>query len=237
MPTPIAPGKHAMPLSVGGELARAVHFDVSPYCTRVAIAGSVRRGKPIVGDVELVCISKPGQPVLPSQGQVGMFDSEIVAEAPADDQLTAYLRDRVEDPTSPWALRPNVAGVTSFGPVNKYMTYDGAPVDIFTAYLMTFGMVFFVRTGDAEWIVRAMAEFKRQGSHAHPYGGVEVTVDGDVTAEVLDPARWAQAEVLCPTEETVFELLGWPFVEPEDRTGAKALELRDPAGPSPRRVQ
>ena len=237
MPTPIVSGKHSMPLSVGVELARAVHFDVRPYCSRVAIAGSVRRGKPIVGDVELVCVSKPGRPVPPTQGQVGMFDDGIVAVTPADDQLTAYLRDRVEDPTSPWALRPNVAGVTSFGPVNKYMTYDDAPVDIFTAHPSTFGMLFFVRTGDAEWVVRAMAEFKRQGCRAHPYRGVEVAVDGDVTAEVLAPARWAWAEVLCPTEKTVFELLGWPFVEPEDRTGAKALEVRQAAGPSPRRVQ
>ena len=232
MATPIAPGKHAMPLSVGVELARAVHFDVRPYCNRVAIAGSVRRGRPIVGDVELVCVPKPGRA---TQGQVGMFDSELVTEA-VDDQLTAYLRDRIRDPTSPWALRPNANGVTSFGAANKYMTYDGAPVDIFTAHRSTFGMLFFVRTGDAEWVVRAMAEFRRQKRHAHPYGGVGVTVDGDVTADVLDPARWAQAEVLCPTEETVFELLGWPFVEPEDRTGDKALELRDPTGPSPRRV-
>lgn len=232
MPTPIAPGKHAMPLCVGLELARAVCFELSPYCSRVAIAGSVRRGRPIVGDVELVCVPKPGRP---TQGQVGMFDSELHA-APVDDELTAYLRDRVRDPTSPWALRPNANGITSFGRVNKFLTYGDGPVDIFTAYPSTFGMLFFVRTGDAEWVVRAMAEFKRQSRRAHPYGGVEVDLDGDVTAEVLDPARWAPAEILCPTEETVFELLGWPFVEPEDRTGDKALELRSPSGPSPREI-
>jgi len=221
-----------MPLSVGLELARAVTSELSPYCNRVAIAGSVRRRRPIVGDVELVCVPKPGRA---TQGQVGMFDSELHAE-PVDDQLTAYLRDQVHDPTSPWALRPNANGIPTFGAANKYLLYGDGPVDIFTAHPSTFGMLFFVRTGDAEWVVRAMAELKRQGRHGHPYGGVEVTVDGDVTAEVLDPARWAQAEVLCPTEETVFELLGWPFVEPEDRTGDKALQLRQSAGPSPRRV-
>lgn len=221
-----------MPLSVGLELARAVHFDLNPYCHRVAIAGSVRRCRPIVGDVELVCVPKPGRP---TQGQVGLFDSELHAE-PVDDQLTAYLRDRIHDPTSPWALRLNAKGVPTFGPVNKYLFYGDGPVDIFTAHPSTFGMLFFVRTGDAEWVVHAMAEFRRQGRRAHPYGGVEVPVDGDVAAEPLSPSRWAWAEVLCPTEETVFGLLGWPFVEPEDRTGDKALDVRSPAGPSPRSI-
>ena len=233
MTTPVTSGKSSMPLSVGVDLARAVHFELTPYCHRVAIAGSVRRGRPIVGDVELVCIPKPARA---TEGQAGMFDSRLVTEAPVDNRLTAYLRDQVHDPTSPWALRPNAKGHTSLGPANKYLTYDDAPVDVFSAHPSTFGMLYFVRTGDAEWVVRAMAEFKRQGRHAHPYGGVGVAVDGDVTADVLDPARWAQAEVLCPTEETVFELLGWPWVEPEDRTGTRALGLWQPAAPGPRRL-
>ena len=222
MPTAFTPGKSRMPLSVGVEVAKTVRFELVLYCRRVLIAGSSRRGRPTVGDVELVCIPKPGRP---TQGQVGMFDCELVTEAPVDDQLTAYLRDRVATPTSPWALRPDANGRTTFGQKNKYLTYDGARVDIFTAHPSTFGMLFFVRTGDAEWVARAMAEFMGQGRQGHPYGGVGVTVDGDVTAHPLDPARWAQAEILCPTEESVFELLGWPWVDPEERTGARALEM------------
>jgi len=73
---------------------------------------------------------------------------------------------------------------------------------------------------------------------AHSPEAIDKARDLGVTsaARRLDPARWAQAEILCPTEESVFELLSWPWVDPEERTGTSALELLRPAGPGPRRL-
>ena len=34
------------------------------------------------------------------------------------------------------------------------------------------------------------------------------------------------AQFLCPNEERVFEILGWPWVDPWDRTEETAIELR-----------
>jgi DNA polymerase/3'-5' exonuclease PolX len=63
-------------------------------------------------------------------------------------------------------------------------------------------MALFVRTGPAEWNVRAMQRFIELGLRGHAYGGVTM------------PSGY---EVGCPTEEAVFALLEWQFVEPKDR--------------------
>jgi len=45
---------------------------LAPYCERIEIAGSIRRKKPDVGDIELVAIPKPYN--------IGLFESGIATE-------------------------------------------------------------------------------------------------------------------------------------------------------------
>jgi len=47
-----------MKLSQATEIATRLVTELSPGCERIAVAGSVRRGKPDVHDLELVCVPK-----------------------------------------------------------------------------------------------------------------------------------------------------------------------------------
>lgn len=219
--------KSAIPLQDAVKLANDLRVELLPYCERVWTAGSVRRRKEFVGDVELVVIPKRGTShQLPPEpeGQPALFGApkpRRVEPSEPDDQLTVYLAEKTSDPRSPWALRPGKDGRTSFGRKNKLLTYRGAPVDIFSGTWANFGMLFFVRTGDAGWVRQVMAEFIRQKRHGHPYGGVEFFAEG-----IEGKPGAITAEYLCRTEERVFDLLGWPFVNPDRRTEIRANELR-----------
>ena len=63
-------------------------------------------------------------------------------------------------------------------------------------------MSLFVRAGPAAWNKRAFGHFLELGRQGHAYGGV-----------TMEDRR----ELHCPDEETVFQLLGWDWVAPEDR--------------------
>jgi len=51
-------GKVTMPLAQAKAMAEQLRDNLSPYCERIMVAGSIRRGKPTIGDIELVCIPK-----------------------------------------------------------------------------------------------------------------------------------------------------------------------------------
>ena len=55
----------------------------------------------------------------------------------------------------------------------------------------------------------------------HPDGGVEYFVEGSE-----DSPRAVQAGYLCIDKQRAFELLGWPFINPDGRTEIRARELR-----------
>src|SRR5690242_17561878 len=47
-----------IPLAAAWELANRVLTELAPFCERIKIAGSIRREKPEVKDLEIVCIPK-----------------------------------------------------------------------------------------------------------------------------------------------------------------------------------
>ena len=59
-PTPTKPGKVTFPRAVAIQVARELCEALKPHCERLIVAGSLRRGKQEVGDVEILYIPKRG---------------------------------------------------------------------------------------------------------------------------------------------------------------------------------
>ena len=162
-----------------------------PACQRVTIAGSIRRNVGRVGDIEILAI--------PNTGLTDLFGNPVPGDSALDHRCHQLVARGV------LALRPNVNGSTTFGPMNKLLVHvaSGIPVDIFTADLQNWGMSLLVRTGPADFCKAVMARFQYLGMAGHAYGGV----------------TRAGFSVDCPDEETVFNLLEWPYLSPERRGG------------------
>lgn len=54
----MASNSNRLPLERARQLANAVRDELAPGCQRIEIAGSIRRRKPEIGDIEIVCIPK-----------------------------------------------------------------------------------------------------------------------------------------------------------------------------------
>jgi len=178
------------PLAFARQVAEDLRARLDPTCERIEIAGSIRRGRPWVGDVELLCI--------PRAELIRNVLGEVVGE-------TSYLE---------WALlefldsgllakRRNVKGSEVYGPKNKLLTHvpTGVNLDVFTADARNWGMALLVRTGSAEFNVKVMSRFRALGGKGHAYGGVTI----------------GEGQRPCPDEADVFRLLAWGWVDPEAR--------------------
>ena len=134
---------------------------LSPACERIVIAGSCRRLKPNVGDIELLCVPKPSDSLL--------FTDEV------DRVLKTELRG------GSLYYRPNIKGKFTYGPLNKLLIHraSGIPVDIFSTTEKNWGMALVRTTGPAEFNIRMMARFKQLGMAGHAYGGI-TTPSGEV---------------------------------------------------------
>lgn len=124
---------------------------LAPSCESIEVAGSIRRRKPDVGDVELLCIPRLG-------------DRDL-------DWLDYSLKDMLASHPRLLDLRLDKNGRTSYGPQNKYLVHHtGIPVDIFSTTPENWWVALVVRTGPAE-LNRAIAgKALRMGMQFHAYG-------------------------------------------------------------------
>ena len=185
-----SPAKTRVALGTAQVIAWSARLDLAPYCDLIEIAGSIRRRKGEVADVELV--------VIPQAFVTDLFGT------PQGDSVTAYLSAELTRKGSPWALRLSKAGNRTFGRENKLLTFEGFPVDVFTATEANYGRDLLIRTGPFEWNIRVMRRFRELKCRGHAYGPHAVTLEDGTEVDARD-------------EETVFKLLQWDYVKPEER--------------------
>jgi len=176
--------------------ARLVALEVievlAPACDRVEIAGSVRRGKAEPKDVEIVYIPRM------VEERVNLFD---VAEVPATEGVIAEL---VREGW--WEFD---AKVRRNGPRYKRMVRRGVVVELFRAERGNWGYLFALRTGPGD--------FNRMWA-THGWGGGTLPVE----VRLKDGWVWAGGErVVVETEEAFFDMVGIPWWEPGERSGAR----------------
>lgn len=188
----IEPGKTRWPAKVARRIGDELVEALTPRCEQVCIAGSLRRGKAEVGDIEILyvprigLIQRPGE-LFPKSGWL------------TDELLEQWLTQGV------LTKRPNKNGATAWGPLNKLAKHaaSGVSVHLFATTRERWFVSLVVRTGSAEMNTQLAASALRRGLQLHAYGVIERTATG----EHIAPS----------SEREVFELCGVAYKEPTER--------------------
>jgi len=187
--------KRRWPYQEALAVASALVEELESRCERIAIAGSLRRRKPTVGDVELVFVPKEVQRPAPGE----LFGEYTVPVDLVEERLQELLAAGVLE------KRLSVKGRPSWGAQNRLAVHvaSGMPVDLFATTSRCWHNYLVCRTGSAESNLRIAIAAQRMGWKWHPYA------DGFETRT----GQWRR--VTC--EEDVFRLVGLPYLEPHER--------------------
>lgn len=109
------------------EIAERVKALLAPHCERIEIAGSIRRKKPEVKDIEIVAIPKPYQ--------------------------TGLFQDGIAEIVSQWE---KVKGELPCKYTQRILP-EGIKLDLFFAEPGNWGLIFAIRTGSAEYSHKVLA--------------------------------------------------------------------------------
>ena len=163
-----------MRLDQATAIAERVKALLAPHCDGIEIAGSIRRRKPDVGDIEIVAIPKPYD--------VGLFASGI---API---ISAWPKVRGELPCK----------------YTQRLLPDGIALDLFFATPENWGLIFAIRTGSADYSHHVLAHgwsvrgFKSIEGVLHNSAGRPVA-----TPEEEDLFRLAGVPLVPPEQRTI----------------------------------
>jgi DNA polymerase/3'-5' exonuclease PolX len=183
--------KQKFPRSAAISVAREILAAITPFCERIILAGSLRRRKQEVGDVEILYI--PMFVVEPD----GLFDKHTVNLA--DRALDKLLLSGVI------SKRLNSLGSETWGDKNKLARHvaTGIPIDLFSTRISTWHNYLVCRTGSAENNMRIASAAKARGWKWNPYGPGFTDHHGNC--------------VEVTSEHDVFHLSGLPYLEPWQR--------------------
>jgi len=193
-------GKRKYPRAEALRVAKELCDALKPVCVpdRLIVAGSLRRRKELVGDVEIVFV--PKVEVLPSADLFG--GGEPVVRNLADEVIDGLVRDGV--------LRKRLSrdGRPAWGAKNKLALHANSliPVDLFTATEESWFNYLVCRTGPAELNTLIASKAQELGWMWNPYGSGFSRASG-LGREVR----------VMGSEREVFEFVGLPYKEPWER--------------------
>ena len=176
---------------IAEQIAEELKTEFEPYCERIEIGGSIRRKKPEPNDIELVCIPKHikiGSPQLTLTNETVVVERNHLFDYIAVN-YEGYVLKMGEKYTQIEVHRDHPAGVRQY-----------IKVDIFTATFRTWGYIFMLRTGPAEFSKFVVTELKKNG----------FTMDAGEVFHHGTPFT-------VPSEDDLFFLLGIDWIKPEHR--------------------
>lgn len=184
------------PRAVALQVARKLCEILKPATSRLIVAGSLRRRKMEVGDLEILYVPRFGL----AKGD-DLFETEKnLADLAIEDLQRRYLLKR----------RLNVNGSETFGPRNKLMVHglSGLPVDLFEATEENWWNYLVCRTGPAESNTRIASLALERGWRWKPYNRGFVRLEDSAETDEWHVVR---------SERDVFEFVGLPWKEPWER--------------------
>lgn len=176
-------------------VARELCDAIEPASSRLVVAGSLRRRKPEVGDVEIVYISR--STTVPDMGD--LFQAPMLVNSV--DLVLGDLQAR-----GVLAPRRNSRGFVTMGLRNKLMVHcaSGIPVDLFATTADCWANYLVCRTGGAETNIRIARAARARGMKWIPYGPGFRILSSTLIHRVM-------------IEADVFECAGLPYLEPWNR--------------------
>ena len=136
-----------MDLLTATKLAERIAAELTPFCERLAIAGSIRRRRPECKDIDLVALVKPGQER--ALRYRALQNTQAIREG--DDLMAVRLKNGVQ--------------------VDLFFA-SHFEEDMFGRTPGTWGTVMLCRTGSAAHNMHLAATAKRRGMHWNPHHGV-----------------------------------------------------------------
>jgi DNA polymerase (family X) len=136
-----------IPLPKAQALAEKVLGALSMFCTRIEVAGSIRRRRPMCGDIDIVAEPRPGQ----LEGLIERCKER--ASLVQGDKVNLIFRLRDGTQLDLFVATP-------------------ADADMFQRTPGNWGSLLLCRTGSKEHNIYIIEEAKRQGLRWNPYHGV-----------------------------------------------------------------
>ncbi len=185
--------KTKWPLEVAERVARELWGVLAPACEQIEIAGSIRRRKPMVGDVEIVFVPRYDTAKLP--GEMFAQAEQNMADLAIENLILCGVLGK----------RVNAKGSEMFGEKNKLVRHmaTGIPVDLFATTEAAWFNYLVCRTGGSESNIAICNAAIARGWKWNPYGAGFSR--GDETRRMQ-------------SEREVFEFVGLAYRKPEDRT-------------------
>lgn len=182
------------PLSTARGIAEEIIENISSVCERVEIAGSIRRERPFVKDIEICVVPRWSE----TSKQIDLFNTtsvraNLLYEHLKDDSFIRWIKPGTNQIID-WHIKPD----------GKYWRglIGQIKLDLFIANKENFGAVFLVRTGSSQFS-NALYLYARNRK------GFDKGQDGFL---VKDGKR-----IETPNEADVFNAVGLPFLDAAKR--------------------
>ena len=191
----------AAALSLAHEMMLPSGLNLGASCVRWEIAGSIRRKKPFVSDIEIIFVPLV-RAVPPPQLELCMDDLPPIPLMVSlmDERLNELMRKGI------LAMRKSSSGSTMCGPLVKLLVHvpTEIPIDFFACSAQGWWTTLVSRTGGKDSNTELAGRANRLGFTWNP-GGVGFT-------RISDGVEFP----IC-TEEEAFRFVGLPFLPPEKR--------------------
>jgi DNA polymerase/3'-5' exonuclease PolX len=189
-----------MKLATAQRLAARIRDELAPFCECIEIAGSIRRQRPEVGDIDVVCLPK---------GAAGLHD--LIDRC----QRTARCTKTGE--------QYRVFTLANEFQLDLWIAHAGSEDLLGHKTPANWATLLVCRTGSAEFNVMLARRAREVGLHWNPHAGLmKLTGSAFVDGRGPDGKHWgAQVPIGSyldtPTEENFFRALKLEFVRPEER--------------------
>lgn len=202
-----SPKGDLMPLADARRLAEALMDEMAPHCHRLELAGSVRRGRPEVKDLELVAIPRWDEIPDPEDlfGERALRVNRLWEWANGT-SLVRWLKPGTPE-REPWPPKPD-------GKYWRGELENGAMLDLFLTVPERWGIIYLIRSGPAEFSQAVVTHALRVGRPCR---------DGALTHDGFP--------IVTIDEADAFAALGLRYVPPEERVDRNSLRYQ-PRGAS-----